>query len=168
MPDLRTPEAEDALREHLAVVRGCDPEPGTMYHESITDFRRTLVQSALMWDKTGEPYRTAMFAWLDEWRAAEKAGSKEPVRPPQAVRDADAACMMASSYAYTLAAVIRLAGERFGQEAARILANAADDILVNGDFDSPNADVLPDGESAPGVAQGIENVPPAPEAAGSA
>ncbi len=162
MPDLRTPEAEDALREHLAVVRGHDPEPGTMYHETITAFRHALVQSALMWDKTSAPYRAAMFAWLDERRAAGQAGLKEPVRPPEAVRDADTACMMASSYAYTLAAVIRLAGEKFGREAARVLATAADDILTNGDFDSLNADVMPDGEPAPGATQGIEIVLPPP------
>lgn len=142
MSELKTDAAEQALSEHVAAVRGESPDRGTAYHESVEDFRRELVKSSLMWDKLHSPYWDATYAYLVAKRAA-VAGS-EPVRPDQAIFDADAASMMASSYAYTLAAVIALAQKNFGDEVAQALASVADDLLINGDDDPGwNADVMP-------------------------
>ena len=142
MSDLKTDAAEQALAEHLAAIRGPNPERGTVYHETVTDFRRELVKSSLMWDKIHSPYWDATHAFFVAKRAA--AAGSEPVRPDQAIFDASSAGMMASSYAYTLAAVIAVAQKNFGEEVARALANVADDLLINGD-DEPgwNADVIP-------------------------
>jgi hypothetical protein len=49
--------------------------------------------------------------------------------------------MMAANYSYTLAAVLGLA-QRIGPLGfAQILANAADEIMSNGDFDGLNSDL---------------------------
>lgn len=55
---------------------------------------------------------------------------------------------MASSYAYVLAAVLKMVEEAHGLEAADELAQQANELLENGDFDDWNADVTP-GPSAP-------------------
>ena len=147
MTELKSDAAEQALGEHLAAVRGQSPEPGTAYHESITGFRRELVKSSLMWDKLHSPYWDATHAFFVAERAA--AAEHKPVRPDQAIFDASSAGMMASSYAYTLAAVIAVAQKNFGDEVAAALASVADDLLINGD-DEPgwNADVMPPDETA--------------------
>lgn len=163
MTELKSSEAEEALREHVAAARGESPERGLLYHENVTELRRTLMNASVMYTKMGKPYSDQAFAWINARRAAEEAGQPEPPRPPQPVRDADMACMMAASYAYTLAAVLRLAGD-LGPEVARKLATAADDILVNGDFEDLNADVTPQGEGAPQATQGLEIVVASPTA----
>lgn len=142
MSDLKTDEAEQALSEHIAAVRGRSAEAGTAYHESVTDFRRELVKSAVMWEKLHAPYWDATHAFHVAKLAA--AAGSEPVRPDQALFDAASAGMMASSYAYTLAAVIAVAQKNFGEEVAAALACVADDLLINGDDDPGwNADVMP-------------------------
>jgi hypothetical protein len=50
---------------------------------------------------------------------------------------------MASGYAYTLAAVLAHAARKFGPDVAHGLGGLADDILMNGDDDNINADVMP-------------------------
>lgn len=146
MTELKTDAAEQALSEHIAAVNGRSAEAGTAYHESVTDFRRELVKSSLMWDKLHSPYWDATHAFFVEKRAA--AAGQEPVRPDQAIFDASSAGMMASSYAYTLAAVIAVAQKNFGAEVAQALASVADDLLINGGGDPGwNADVMPADET---------------------
>lgn len=145
MSELKSDEAERALSEHIAAVHGKSAEGGTAYHESVTEFRRELVKSSLMWDKLHSPYWDAAHAFFVEKRAA--AVGNEPARPDQAIFDASSAGMMASSYAYTLAAVIAVAQKNFGDEVAQALASVADDLLINGDdYPGWNADVTPEGE----------------------
>ena len=112
-----------------------EPQP-TMYHASVEDFRRQLVQSSATWEATMRPH------WDAVMHARQTGESADSV--PESVRDAAAAAMMASSYSYTLAAVIKMAEQEFGAEVAHALANTADDILTNGDDSCWNADVMPE------------------------
>lgn len=130
MSELKTDAAEQALAEHVAAVGGQPPYEGTGYHDSIADFRRELAGSADEFRKRMEPYRVKVFAV-----GAEKADPADAT--------AYMACLMASSYAYTLAAVLGAVHKKFGTDAAREIAWIADDILENGDDEDRNADVRP-------------------------
>jgi hypothetical protein len=141
MTDLKTDAAESALREHKALVNGRSLELPTVYHETVTDLRRELVEASGQYRKIGEPHWAAVLAYLDAAWVAKQAGKPEPARPSRAVMDADVGLRMAASYAYTLAAILRLAGDRFGPEVQQVLASAADDILTNGDGNDLNTDI---------------------------
>jgi hypothetical protein len=104
---------------------------GTWYHHSTDDFRRDLMADAEAWRKV----KTAYSDLMDR--------NHKSARVPAEVRDAHAAALMASEYAYVLAAVLRVAGRDFGPETARRLAGSTDFILENGDDDDLNADVKP-------------------------
>jgi hypothetical protein len=166
MTDLKTDAAESALREHLEVTRaarGADPAGAgwvTNYHQTLADLRGELMEASLMFHEMGELHRKVARGWLDERRCLPPGTEPEAPRPVAAM-DADVATLMASSYAYTLAAIIRFAGEHFGPEVANGIAFEIDEILTNGDFDGLNADVMPEGKSAPGATQGIGLVIPA-------
>jgi hypothetical protein len=110
---------------------------GTGYHASVEDFRRTLVKAHLTWAHVADRYNGAI--------ARHAAGNKGS----RAEQDAWGASVMAYNYAYTLAAVIKLAEREFGPEVAHALAREADEILTNGD-DEPgrNADVWPAAEDS--------------------
>lgn len=106
---------------------------GTLYHASVEDYRRCLASAYVRWHKDREKYQKLVYAGRDDGR-----------KPTDAERDAYAASLMASGYSYTLAAIIKLAEERFGPDAALVLANKADDLLMNGDDGREwNADVMP-------------------------
>jgi hypothetical protein len=100
----------------------------TIYHETVTEFRAELAQSA-----SGFRDRTALYRGRP---AAGLTGVE---------RDAYTGCLMAGNYAYTLAAVLGEAG-KFGPEVQQRLATVADDILMNGDDRDRNADVMPEAE----------------------
>jgi hypothetical protein len=117
---------------------GSTDDQGTSYHASVDDFRRCLAKAYLQWGQDREKYGKLVYP------SRREDGGK----PTDAERDAYAASMMAASYAYTLAAVIKLAGQDFGQEVALALANEADNLLMNGDDDPGwNADVIPSPEA---------------------
>jgi hypothetical protein len=141
--------AEAAAQEPAATVD--DAEPGTPYHDTLTAFRRSLIESHLMWDGMQEPYRAIVMAWHAEHRE-----NPETPRPPEPVMDAYAATMMAANYAYAIAAMIKVAQRDLGADAAARIAGAADDILTNGDFDALNADVFRTGEQPGSTARGLE------------
>lgn len=147
MTDLKTGAAEQALSEHLTAV-GKPPYEGTGYHDSIASLRRELAGDAGWFRKMGEPHKKIVNTWLLRPHGAVPAGTPESGKPAQVVIDADVACLMASTYAYTLAAVLGAVHKKFGTEAAREIAWVADDILMNGDDSDRNADVMPAAEDA--------------------
>lgn len=112
-------------------------DKGTLYHPSVKDFRATLVKAAAMYNATSKEYQPQVMG------AAAKARetSDKTIKIPAAVGDAYRGSLGAYSYAYTLAAIIRYAGRRFGDEVARELACVADDLLMNGDDDNLNGDI---------------------------
>jgi hypothetical protein len=134
MADLKTGAADAALREHLAAVARREQPWATAYHQTVDDLRRELAGESAKFHDRADSHRAAVFAAREENREA-----------PAAERDAYIAGLMAGSYAYVLAAVLRVAGEQFGQKLAGRLACVADDILVNGDDHDRNADVMPAG-----------------------
>jgi len=107
------------------------PRMATAYHETVDDLRRELAGEALTFRKQMKPHQAVVFA----------AQEKHEDVPP-AEREAYIGCLMAANYAYTLAAILRVAGD-FGQEVCERLACVADDILTNGDDRERNADVMP-------------------------
>jgi hypothetical protein len=151
MTELKPESAEQALDEHLAATRKNGTEWATPYSGTVADLRRQLVQAAIHWDRVQQPYSAQH---MDNFEA--RQSDPEAPKLPRVVLDASAAAMMASSYAYTLAAIIGDAGKRFGPKAAQRLAFIADDLLTNGDFDGMNADVMPEGTEAPETALGLE------------
>lgn len=148
MTDLKPEGAEQALEEHLAAV-----SPAALAYSVArgSDLRRHLVQASQHWDRVRQPYSAQH---MDNFQARQA----DPLAPklPRVVIDASAAAMMASSYAYTLAAILGEAGKRLGPKAGGELAFIADDLLTNGDFDGMNADVMPEGTEAPETALGLE------------
>lgn len=144
MAELKTPAAEQALAEHLAAVRPPGQRPwATAYHETVDDFRRELASESAMFHKRMKPHLEVTHELYETKRAG------RPAREPTAAEnDAYTGCLMAGNYAYTLAAVLQLAGEAFGQEVAERLACVADDILINGDDHDRNADVMPPEDGA--------------------
>src|SRR5262249_38682515 len=105
MPDLKPPGAEQALAEHLAAVCPDKAQWATPYHRTVDGLRRELAESAAKFEEMHGPYLAAGAARYE----AKLAGlSPEPL--PQSVRDAGMAALLAGSYAYTLAAVLRVAG----------------------------------------------------------
>lgn len=108
-----------------------DPKP-TLYHDSVDDLRRELIESHLHHVALTEKYFAATI---------------RPDVPPtrEAITDARNASAAAYNLAYTLAAVLGFAGWRFGPDVAHELACVADNVMTNGDDgDTPhNADVMP-------------------------
>lgn len=111
-------------------------EWATPYHASVNDFRRELAGESAMFHKRMGPHRDVAFAAM----TAKRAG-QEHAPLSQAEEDAYIGCLMAGSYAYTLAAVLRVAEQEFGREVVVRLACVADDIITNGDDHDRNADV---------------------------
>jgi hypothetical protein len=126
-------EPPDAV---LAIIKGeeADPDTGTadtstIYHHSAAEFRRGLMSAAVHWNDVADQYGAVWDRPRGERPAAEL--------------DAHAGSLMAGAYAYTLAAILRVAEEELGPQSARRLATIADDMLTNGDDDDLNADVKP-------------------------
>jgi hypothetical protein len=131
-----TTSAPDPLEEHIALTGHRQPAWATPYHPTVTDLRTELMRSAENWHRLERPYWDQVSASMDRRRTDPNA---EPV--PSSVAHAQAGLMMASSYAYTLAAVLGIAERQFGPQVARRLAFWADDILTNGDSEDHNADL---------------------------
>jgi hypothetical protein len=108
----------------------------TTYHASVKDFRRGLVESADMFHEFKDKHSEA-------FTAAAKARREGQMDAHGAPSDAYTASLMAGHYAYTLAAILSIAEREFGEQVADRLANAADNILMNGDDHDCNADVMP-------------------------
>jgi hypothetical protein len=108
----------------------------TTYHESVKDFRRGLAESAVMFHGFKDKHSGA-------FTAAAKARREGQIDAHGAASDAYTASLMAGHYAYTLAAILGIAEREFGEQVADRLANAADNILTNGDDRECNADVMP-------------------------
>jgi hypothetical protein len=107
-------------------------EPATNYHATVDDLRRDLVKSAAAFESMSERYLELEM---------ERRGM---TNPPRGDAEARIASLAAWGYGYTLAAVLKVAQDRFGEEVARTLAFEADEILTNGDFDDLNDDVTPE------------------------
>lgn len=107
------------------------PHRGTPYHASVADFRRALVTSAEIFGDQADRYSARIYA-ADPGRAA---------TPTE--RDAYTAAWSAHNYGYTLAAILKMAAEKFGDAAAHTLACEADEMLTNGDYHGWNDDVQP-------------------------
>jgi hypothetical protein len=115
------------------------PEPfdeGTYYHDSVDHLRRDLMKAHTAWFKAADQSRPEQAAGADPAQVA-----------------AYSAALMASSYSYTLAALIGYA-RRYGEHIPHALACVADDILMNGDDDNLNADVQPDAPAPAGAGGG--------------
>lgn len=108
-------------------------ERATAYHQTIDDLRRALVGSSANWEKMSAEYHDQVM----------RSRTGDGPNVPDVVSDAYMASLMAMSYSYTLAAVLKVAQQELGEKAARRLAFEADEILTNGDFDNLNADVMP-------------------------
>jgi len=101
----------------------------------VTALRRTLVQAASHWNNVSER----------NYELAEKLdktdGDVIPAGAP--AREFAGAAMMASSYSYVLAALLKVAEQELADGAAELLADEVRCLLENGDFDRINADVMP-------------------------
>ena len=91
--------------------------------EKVTEFRKSLIQANLHWDKVHTRYPGP--------------------HSPGAEADAYGGSLMAASYSYTLAAVLAFAAREFAPGYAATLAEVAEMILTDGDPDDLNADVMP-------------------------
>lgn len=107
----------------------------TIYHESASAFRKELAESAADFRQWMKPHQSRVFAFQNAVREGTPHDDLS-----MADRDAYTGCLMASNYAYALAAILGEAA-KFGPEAQRHLAAVADDILMNGDDHDRNADV---------------------------
>ena len=123
----------------LAIITGTGLPPGTgtcdtstMYHHSVTGFRRGIVDTAEACQRVMGRYKAQVM----------DAAGKESTAPAP-VLAAYHSSLLARDFAYTLAAVLRVAERECGPQTARMLANVADDILTNGDDHDRNADVRP-------------------------
>lgn len=94
--------------------------------DSVTALRRELVQGYRHWEEVHGRY---------------------PAGGRGIQSDVHAASLMASSYAYTLAAVLGMAQHVLGLPEAELLASTARVLLEDGDHDDLNADVMPAGAS---------------------
>lgn len=107
-------------------------EPATNHHTTVADLRRSLMRQHEAYEGQANVYTARVL----------EAPKGQPETPESAaVLAAWLGHSMASHYAYALAAVLGIAGERYGDDAARDLAFEVDEILANGDFDGANADV---------------------------
>jgi hypothetical protein len=104
-------------------------------NDSVTDLRRDLVKAAIHWSAVSK-------------RAFEAA---ERNRDDSHARETGGAAMMASSYAYVLAAILKVAYQELADDAAPLLASEAQMLLDNGDFGNLNADVMPAAEVKSGA-----------------
>lgn len=102
----------------------------------VTSLRRELIQGHRHWEEVHGRY---------------SAGNGAPATAPgTAQNDADAASLMAASYSYALAALLRVAEAEFGTDAAQVLAAEVRTILEDGDEDDLNADVILAAGAVPG------------------
>lgn len=95
----------------------------TNCHRSVDDLRRDIMRGVAHWTQVADKYT--------------------PDGQNRSAADVAAygASLMAGSYGYTLAAIIGYA-RRFGEDVAAELAAEADEILMNGDFEGLNKDVI--------------------------
>lgn len=167
----KTDAAEAALQEHLALTRKEVPAGSwaTNYHKTITDLRAGLMRESVMFDRMCESHTEVAHRYGKDRLAWKDGGESGPApERPDAILDAHTGTLMAAIYAYALAAVLKVAERDLSAEQAQNLAFEVDEILTNGDFESLNADVIPEGAAAPSAAQGIELVlgkPAQPEVA---
>lgn len=106
--------------------------PATNHHATVDDLRRSLMRQHAAHEERAEVYTARVLALpKDQPETSEEAD----------IRAAWLGHSMASNYAYALAAVLGIAQDRHGDEAARDLAFEVDEILMNGDFDGVNDDV---------------------------
>lgn len=103
----------------------------------VTALRRTLVQAASHWNNVSER-NFELAEHLDETDGGR-------ITTSGTTREFAGAAMMASSYSYVLAAVLRIAEQELDPGAAELLTENAALMLENGDFDQINADVTPGG-----------------------
>lgn len=96
------------------------------YHDSVDHLRGDLMKAYTHWGAVSADYLK---------QGAPQAGGDQAA--------AYGAALMASAYSYTLAAVLKSA-RRYGDSIAEDLAALADELLVNGDSDNVNADVMPE------------------------
>lgn len=97
-------------------------EWATNYHATVNELRTQLFKASLGHHSTAEKYAI--------WN---QASSEEG--------HAFRGNLMASSYSYALAALLRVAHDDISPEAARTLAFELDEILTNGDFNRINSDL---------------------------
>lgn len=120
----------------LAIIGDREPfrtgRKDTINHHSVDDFRRDLVADATAWHATRD----------ECWKLVNNPDTPSG-QVPESASTAYHASLMAWQYAYTLAAVLRVAARDFGPETARRLAIYADGILADGDDEDLNADVTP-------------------------
>lgn len=113
----------------LAIIAG--KEPGdAISHDYVTELRRELVKAAQSYRKVSTEYFTGM-----QGRKRDEVTDAE--------RDAYMGTLMACTYSYVLAAILRVAEEDLGTQSARRLASVAGDMLEDGDSGDLNADVKP-------------------------
>lgn len=123
-------------------------DEGTGYHASVKDLRTEILKSAAVFEQMSREHLEPIMRAGELARATGDETHRASV--PSAVRDAHQASLMAYGYGYTLAAVLRLAEQKFGKAVAHRLACAADNILMNGDDDDLNDDI----ESEPAAQDG--------------
>lgn len=105
------------------------PETKTATDDAVTSLRRDLVKAAMHWSGVSEN--------CYEVHEHHDGGA--------GIKETGDAAMMASSYAYVLAAVLKVASQELADDAAPLLASEARMLLDNGDFENSNADVMPGG-----------------------
>lgn len=122
-------QAEQKLSEALAAMNETEPDERLGYeYETVSDLRRGLVSSAVTWQEIADRH-------CEGRKGSQSAG------------DAYAGNLMASCYSYTLAAVLAVAATEYGEAVARHLAWIAASVMIDGDSDDLNADVMPASEA---------------------
>jgi hypothetical protein len=112
---------------------------GTGYHESVRELRAELMGEHRNFQRlTNEAMDVMSRLCVDHTHEASR--EKFEHLPPH-LREAMIGCTMASSYAYTLAGVLRYVELRHGGPAAREVAGWVDETLTNGDESDLNADL---------------------------
>jgi len=122
-------QAETLLAEAVKAMNATEPDERLHgEYETVNDLRRGLVSSAVTWQEISDRHRE---------------GRKET----QAAADAYVGNLMAGCYSYTLAAVLGVAAAEYGEAVARHLAWFAASVMIDGDSDDLNADVVPASEA---------------------
>lgn len=118
-------QAEKLLAEALAAMDATEPDERLCGdYETVDDLRRGLAGSSVTWQEHADRYQ--------ETRTESRANA-----------DAYVGNLMAGCYSYTLAAVLKVAARDYGQAVARHLAWTAATVMIDGDDDDLNADVMP-------------------------
>jgi len=124
-------QAEKLLAEAVEAMNATEPDERLGYeYETVSDLRRGLVSSAVTWQEIADRHH-------------------EGRKASQAAADAYTGNLMAGCYAYTLAAVLAVAATEYGEAVAKHLAWFAASVMIDGDSDDLNADVMPAPETAP-------------------